>query len=594
MNQKRTWVLLAISLCLILVGDLLAFAIQTDWGKIRVENVRFERTDGKMQAGVLYIPNTATPDRPAPGVLSVHGYTSSHEYQDRYSIEFARRGYVVLAIDEPGHGMSDPPSFVDGFGGVSAARLLTSLDNVDPTNIAFSGHSFGGIAALWAAQITPDYKSVVLISSAPGMYGFKKGDTTWPRNCCVVDGIWNEDSKLFWDEYSPFTIPDSAKLKTLFGTDKTVEIGKVYGSIADGTARALYLVPSNHDGLTVSSEAIGDAVAWLQATLQGGNGLPPADQTWPWKLIGNLVALIGMVMLIFPAGSLLMQLDFFKGLNETTPANPKPIKGGWWWLGAAIFVIIPVVTYLPIEEFVRGLGAKSNAFMSEDVVSPIMIWAFVNAIIGIILFLLWHFLLNRKTGANGESYGLAWGKMLDWPKIGKAFLLAVAISLIAYMTLSFSQWLFNVDYRLWLFAVRPVSPLRFWIFLTYLIPFFVFFMLASTVLNGELRLFKKDGAPLKLGWEMLVNVALMVGGFLIYLALQYLPLVFGGHMLDAPNEFTTLFVIMLFTVIPMLIIAALAMTYFFRKTGHVYAGAILASILVVWIATASQVISFGF
>ena len=44
----------------------------------------------------------------------------------------------------------------------------------------------------------------------------------------------------------------------------------------------------------------------------------------------------------------------------------------------------------------------------------------------------------------------------------------------------------------------------------------------------------------------------------------------------------------------MLIIAALAMTYFFRKTGHVYAGAILASILVVWIATASQVISFGF
>jgi len=35
-------------------------------------------------------------------------------------------------------------------------------------------------------------------------------------------------------------------------------------------------------------------------------------------------------------------------------------------------------------------------------------------------------------------------------------------------------------------------------------------------------------------------------------------------------------------------IAALVYTYFFRKTGHVYTGAFLIAILIVWIVVASQ------
>jgi hypothetical protein len=36
------------------------------------------------------------------------------------------------------------------------------------------------------------------------------------------------------------------------------------------------------------------------------------------------------------------------------------------------------------------------------------------------------------------------------------------------------------------------------------------------------------------------------------------------------------------------------MTYFYRKTGHIYAGAFLIAMLVTWSLTAGQVVSVAF
>jgi len=50
--------------------------------------------------------------------------------------------------------------------------------------------------------------------------------------------------------------------------------------------------------------------------------------------------------------------------------------------------------------------------------STIMYWALGVAIVSLILFLLWHFIFNRKSGATGVNYGLTWrGKGLDIIKI---------------------------------------------------------------------------------------------------------------------------------------------------------------------------------
>ncbi|MDD5171159.1 MAG: alpha/beta hydrolase, partial [Syntrophales bacterium] len=108
-GSKRTWCLLAVSLVLILIGDLLASCIQTDWGNIKVRDVRFMGSNGVEMSALLYIPKGATAKTPAPGIVAIHGYINSRETQDAFAIEFARRGFVVLASDQTGHGYSDPP-----------------------------------------------------------------------------------------------------------------------------------------------------------------------------------------------------------------------------------------------------------------------------------------------------------------------------------------------------------------------------------------------------------------------------------------------------------------------------------------------------
>src|SRR4030043_159204 len=182
-SRRKLIIMLAVALLVILMGKLMAYMTQTDWGNVQVRDVRFEGTNGLTLGALLYVPKDVTAKNPAPGILPTHGYITPRETQDGFAIEFARRGYVVLAIDQTGHGYSDPPAFANFFGGPDGLRYLRSLDIVDKNNIGLEGHSMGCWAIVNAASILGDtsYKSMVLVSSATGVYA-PPGSTTFPRN----------------------------------------------------------------------------------------------------------------------------------------------------------------------------------------------------------------------------------------------------------------------------------------------------------------------------------------------------------------------------------------------------------------------------
>jgi dipeptidyl aminopeptidase/acylaminoacyl peptidase len=184
MRNKGT--LAIIGIVLVLLGGLLAHLTQTVNG-IRIEDVRFKGAKGNTMSALVYIPRNATEKTPAPGILAVHGYINSRETQDGFAIEFARRGYVVVALDQTGHGYSDPPAIANGFGGPDGLGYLRSLPYVDKNNIGLEGHSMGGWTVLAAAAAMPDaYKSVVLEGSSTGKPFAAEGTPTWPRNLAVV------------------------------------------------------------------------------------------------------------------------------------------------------------------------------------------------------------------------------------------------------------------------------------------------------------------------------------------------------------------------------------------------------------------------
>lgn len=82
---------------------MVAHGIQTDHGNVAVSEGVIETNAGNLTYK-LYVPDTATADNPAPGVLLLHGYQNDHETCAAYAIELARRGVVVMALDEYGHG----------------------------------------------------------------------------------------------------------------------------------------------------------------------------------------------------------------------------------------------------------------------------------------------------------------------------------------------------------------------------------------------------------------------------------------------------------------------------------------------------------
>ncbi len=586
-DSRRRWLLLALALLLVLAGGLIASAVQTVGGTVAVRDVRFMGTNGTLMSGLLYIPPGVTAENPAPGILAIHGYINSRETQTGFAIEFARRGYVVLALDQTGHGFSDPPAFGNGFGGPDGLRYLRSLDIVDKDNIGMEGHSMGGWASLAAAATFPDdYKAIVLAGSSTGAPFAVEGTAEWPRNLGLIFSEWDEFSQLMWGAELPPQMVNTDKLKTLFGTEDTVEIARLYGSIEDGTARQLYMPRGTHPNDHISTEAIGNAIEWMQLNLEGGNGLPPSDQIWYWKEIGTFIAFVGLVLFIFPVGALLLESRFFSELREPMPEN-RSVRGVGWWIAALLTLAIPAVTFFWLQN--RGTEwFPVSAFWPQQITTGIMVWAVGNAVITLVLFLIWHFTRNRD--ATTDSYGVTWGQRLNWLRIGKSFLLASWLMFLAYLLVAISDWAFKTDFRLWVLALKPMSRLHFQIFLAYLIPFTLFFLVASLAINGQLRQTRPDGTPIGLGRAMLINVRLMMLGIVVLLLIQYLPLMAGSPLpLGEP-----LLTIVAIQFVPLLTIAALILTYFFRKTGHIYVGAFICGLFITWYIVAGQAIQFAF
>ncbi len=590
---KKQNLFLLVALILVLVGGLIASAAQTNGGKVTVKDVRFVGSNGTLMSALLYIPDGVTAETPAPGVVAIHGYINSRETQDGFAIEFARRGYVVLAVDQTGHGYSDGPAFANGFGGPDALKYIRSLDIVDKDNVGLSGHSMGGWASVVAAQTFPDdYKAIVLEGSSTGTFGGAEGDAVFPRNLGLVFSKYDEFSALMWLVPVPGEIGTGDKMKKQFDTTEPVEVGKLYGSIEAGTARMWYQPNTNHPGDHISTEAIGYAVDWFQKTLTGGNGLEPSNQIWYWKEIGTLIAALGFVLALFPIGACLLRTKFFEELNGV-PAAAKPAKGVVKWVLMVLMVLIPVLTYYTFINLPTTLKVTANAFWPQNITTTIVFWAIGNGLIFLLLFLLWHFIFNKKQGANANTYGLANEKgKLEWRKIGKGFLLALSVAFCGYLLLAATDFFFKTDFRFYVFAVKLMSLNQFRIFLCYLIPFIVFFLISSLVNTGFFSLTGKKDAEAPLWKAILLNVVLSTLGFVIFLLWQYIPLYAGGVQADAATPNGPLYVIVAYQYIPLLAIASAVSTWFYRKTGRIYTGAFLAAMLITWIIIAGTAIHF--
>jgi pimeloyl-ACP methyl ester carboxylesterase len=575
--MRRRWSLAIAGAILILAGGLLAHLTQTSGG-IRIEDVRFTGAKGNIMSALLYIPPNATAQTPAPGILAVHGYINSRETQDGFAIEFARRGYVVLALDQTGHGYSDPPAFANGFGGPDGLAHLRSLDIVDKSNIGLEGHSMGGWTILAAATAMPnDYKSMVLEGSSTGKPFAADGTPSWPRNLALVFAQYEEFSTLMWGVERARDVTESPKLQALFGTPSAVEPGKVYGDIAAGTARVLYTPAMTHPAEHISDEAIGYSLDWFAKTLQGGTPKPAGDQIWFRKEIGTLIGFIGFVALLIGTFDGLLEAKFFSHLrlpeiaDGTMPAHVAA-GGSRWTTAFVLSAFIPALTYYPAFAL-AGTFLKPSAFLPQGITNQIVLWAVINALITLALM---SFAPKRAS-----RIGL----------IGPSIVIALATILVGYAALWLADLAFKIDFRFWIVALKLMSGKQFLIFLIYLAPFTAFFVIALHVLHRNFSTVAAGRGAL-----YLTNILALTLGFMVLLGLQYGILWITGKLFNPLPDpgFVPLSTIVAIQFVPLLAIVAVIATFTWRRTGSSLPGALISGLFVTWYVVAGTATQAAF
>jgi pimeloyl-ACP methyl ester carboxylesterase len=574
--MHRRWTLAIIGLVLILAGGALAWATQTSGG-IQVRDVRFTGAKGNTMSALLYVPPNATAQIPAPGILAVHGYINSRETQDGFAIEFARRGYVVLALDQTGHGYSDPPAFANGFGGPDGLTYLRSLDFVDKDNIGLEGHSMGGWTVLAAAAAMPnDYKSMVLEGSSTGKPFAAEGTTSWPRNTALIFAKYEEFPVLMWGVEKAADVAQSPKLWELFGTKAAVEAGKDYGDPAKGTARVLYTPAITHPAEHISKEAIGYSLDWFARTLKGGTPRPSDDQIWFRKELGTLIALIGFVVLMLGVFDGLLEAPVFSHLRLPVAADGstavEATKGGRWTGALLLSSFIPALTYYPAFA-VGGALVTPSRFLPQGITNQILVWVIVNGLIALALM--------RWAPKRASRSGI----------IGPSILIALVTVAVGYLALWLCDLAFKIDFRFWIVALKLMSAKQFVIFLIYLLPITVFFVVALHVLH---RNFSTLGAAR--GAHYVTNILAMTLGFIVLVGAQYLTLWLSGKLFNPLPDpgFVPLSTIVAIQFVPLLAIAAIIATFTWRRTGTSLPGALICGLFVTWYVVAGTATQAAF
>ncbi|RAK60752.1 alpha/beta hydrolase [Phenylobacterium hankyongense] len=558
-------VLLAIGLLLMVAGVAIAALVQTSGG-IRVRDVRWTGADGAPMAALLYVPPNATPKTPAPGVLAVHGYINTRETQDAFAIEFARRGYVVLAMDQRGHGHSGGGATTGGFGGPDGLRYLRALPFVNPNEIGLEGHSMGGWTVLAAAADQPDgYKALVLEGSSTGKPFAAEGTPTWPRNLAVVYSQFDEFAPLMWGVDRARDVGSSRKLQQVFGAPAPVAAGKVYGDLAAGTGRTLYTPFTTHPGDHISPEAVGDSLDWFARTLQGGTPRPAGDQIWPWKEFGTLVALAGFFAALLGLFDLLLRLPAFAGL-AAAPEPARERRGPGWWTLFLLTGFVPAVSFFALLLVAPPLITPSAIF-PQAITNHLVVWALLNLAIALLL----GWLLGRPRARFDNRWG---------PALGIAVVTVVA----GYGALALANSLANVDFRFWVVALRPMSLRQFLAFLAYVVPFTAFVLVAFRGLAG--LMVRGDSA-----WrQYLTAMVALPLGFVVLTGAQYLALFATGRL---PLAFEALNAIVSIQFVPLLAILGLIAAFTWRRTNSYVPGGLIGGLFVTWYMVAGTATHFA-
>ncbi len=577
--MKKTTKVFLINLVLLLLVSILNWGVVSGWGNVKIQRLTLIGDDGLSNSALMYIPKNATNDTPAPGIMMYHGGSGNGRNHEAWAMEYARRGYVVIAVDNLGSGNSeyngrDRYAICDLF-----TRYLYDCPIVDNTKIILSGHSIGGD---FTQEMGLRFQPALTIVSDGGGKEFNT-ERQLEHAYLVVAGT--ADKACPEGKYED-TISKQFANDGVLARGETVEQNVVYGSIEEGNAHKFVRIKDQiHEGVFVNSKHIAAILDFSQQIVSPVKYIDAENQVWFWK---DALGLIGMfVFVAFMLNLALMLIDQMPVLAELK--QPLPRNVGLRGVGLAISIVMAlvfplIVLYTGGFGLINALGGARNladtVFRVRFAHYAVVIVAELN-LFGLLMFFLYMATDGRKAHANLRDLGLtAEGKTkIQWSMVGKAFLVAAFSVFTGFTYMKMQDDILGTDFYCLFFGFKDIELKKFVYYIPYLLIWIPSFAIAAVGMNVERRLPSTGNEKLDDVIAVLFNGLLATASITVMVIIENAVQIHMGSTQGAalPNWGTDITRIWGMPV--GMFLAGTGNTYAYRKTGNIWLGAFLMGII---------------
>lgn len=568
---------------LVIAMSLINWAVITQAGKTEITRLKLIGNDGMQYSALMYVPENAADDTPAPAVLCTHGASGSARNHESWAMEFARRGFVVISVDNYGAGNSQWEDGKDDNGylaflSVPELYLNYMLDCpiIDPENIILAGHS-AGCKVSYSLARKYDLKAAMLCCAieAEGT-----PENYYDGNILAIRG--SADAA-----YSSFM----AQVNQCFSTNYTqgfdltqgdVQLDHLYGSFENGNARyATYIPGMIHEAAFVSTTCIQYLLNFAQDAV-GQKNIPNyiegSSQYWLVKdIIGQISLFVFLFWLMSFALMLIDQFAAFRKVKQPLPRNIG-LRGKDMVISYSCTILFPIIVILT-----GGLGAGkllgptlnsyNNKVFTMGISNRAFSYVIGMAILGFLMLLLFRKITHpslRDLGLTSEG-----SSGMDWGLAGRAFIVAMITIFVGWTYLSLQGTLLGTDFYCFFYGLKPLAPTKVLNYVPYILVYMAAFVVGSIGLNVEKRLPSTGNESRDLVRDILINMFFNIIVVIVFILIQnYLQ----THIwTSGPKTWSSLGIdaVRIWGLPSGLALAAAGQTYCFRKTGNIWLGVFL-------------------